>query len=1518
MRNLKVYFSHLFCLLLLCAAITAQGQVSANFTVDHQSGCAPLIVHFFNSSTGGGTYSWNLGNNSTSLQQNVSTSYTTPGSYTVTLTVTNGGSSSTKTMTITVYGAPQVNFSAPSTVCAGTTVNFANQTISGVPGPVTYSWNFGDGGTSTAQNPTHTYSSAGTYNVSLLATNSQGCDSLLIRTSYITVLPQPTVSISANANHFCHPPANAVFSAQSTGTGPYTYAWSFGDNGTSALGNPPHTYQNNGTYNVTLVITDANGCKDTDVQAGFIIVGGPTASFTPPTGCANAPVTFTSNSTPSGTSSYWNFGDGHTGSGSPAYNVYSTGGVYSVQLVADDGTCEDTTTLPVVINPDPVINFTFSPTQICSIPVNISFTSSAPAGSTYSWSFTNGGTSNSPNPTHPFASYAIDSAILVVTNTHGCQSRLAEPIGIYDLYAIATANDTNGCAPLQITFGVHDSTNVPIPGANYPYPITSYVWGFGDGSPNSTQANPTHTYAAGEYTAYVTITTSNGCSATDSIHVSAGNIPPVAITAQPTHICTDRMVYFHATPTNGAYYTWHYGDITAIQTSLDDSTPVHQYLFPGIYHPYVVVSYNGCQDTVTVFNLTITVDSPKAIFTPNYFCDTATKVVFTNNSMGGTSYAWSFGDGMTDTTIAPHHIYPGLGTYSVRLIAYNASSGCYDTSISQISLQVPHPSFTANDTALCPGVPFTCTGTATGGSITGYFWYADGTYMPNNADSLFVDSFFAKGRHTITLVAIDNHNCPDTITKANYILIAKPVDSFYFVPPIGCTPLTVHFIDSSKDVPGAYIVSRSWFYGDNNSTPNGAATVTHTYTTGGTYYPTETIIDNIGCTDTLSSTTPVISSKPTASFTASTLFPCKYVPMYFSNNSINAVSSYWTFGDNGNSSAGTPNHTYTHNGTYTVTLVVTDGNGCKDTMTQNAYLNVSNPTASFTPSDSTSICSPLIENFTNSSVNAVSYNWIFGNNSFSTLTNPSTPYQSPGNYTVLLVATDIHGCKDTATRNLKIYGYAGEFTYSPLTGCSPLTVSFVANITNVPHITWDFSDGNVSATTSSVTATHTYTNPGAYVPKLIISDSTGCSASSLGIDTIKVDAVIAGFTSQPYPVCIYDTVHFVDTSKSYFTPVVTRTWTFNNGTPTHVVSPVHYFGDTSGMAVHLVVINGNGCTDSINGNVTVHPLPVITVTKDTIICIHDSATLIASGGVSYVWSPSTALGCPTCGTTHASPAVAAAYTVKGTDKYGCVNTDSTKVGLKIKTTDWPGQGGEICDKQSIGLKDSGAQSYNWYPPTGLSSTTIADPVASPTNSITYMVVAHEGTCIPDTNYVSVIVHPLPTVKATAGKTTLIAGGNTDLLISGANLTSYYWEPADMVTCDSCSRTLTKITETTTFTAVGTTQYGCQDSDHVTVNILCDKSQVFIPNTFTPNGDGQNDVFYPRGVGLQSISSFRIYNRWGELIFERDNIQLNDESSGWDGTIKGGKPLPDVYVYVVEGVCDNGSAIDWKGDVTLIR
>jgi gliding motility-associated-like protein len=125
-------------------------------------------------------------------------------------------------------------------------------------------------------------------------------------------------------------------------------------------------------------------------------------------------------------------------------------------------------------------------------------------------------------------------------------------------------------------------------------------------------------------------------------------------------------------------------------------------------------------------------------------------------------------------------------------------------------------------------------------------------------------------------------------------------------------------------------------------------------------------------------------------------------------------------------------------------------------------------------------------------------------------------------------------------------------------------------------------------------------------------------------------------------------------------------------------------------------------------------------------------------------------------------------------------------------------------------------------------------------------------------------------------------------------------------------------QTTTYTLKAKNIAGCTAVDAVTINVICNDNNIFIPNTFSPNSDGVNDQFYTRGKGLFTIKTMRVFNRWGELMMERKECQPNDPSCGWDGTYKGAKASSDVYVYVIEVLCENANLMQMKGNVTLIR
>ncbi|HRO41613.1 MAG TPA: PKD domain-containing protein [Flavipsychrobacter sp.] len=1517
-----LYPALLVFLLLFSVKISAQAPV-ANFTATPISGCNPLHVSFTSTSTGNPTsYSWNLGNGVTTIQQNPTTTYTTPGTYPVTLTVTNANGSNTKTVSnyITVFPGPAVNFTAsPMSGCPPLVVNFTNTTTSTVPGTITYAWNFGDGSPlSSTTNPTHSYNFSA--NAILTATDAQGC--INSKPLTITVHQPPIINFTAITTQ-CDAPAAVNFTANITGTAPFFYQWSFGDGGSANIANPSHTYTNPGVYTVTLIVTDGNGCKDTLVKNNYMNVGNLVPNFTFATGCVGTPVSFTNTSNVMD-SVRWYFGDGSTDTAKNPQHIYNSSGTFTVKLYVYKSFCKDSVIKQITVNPKPLADFSMSP-----CPPTIQFTNLSVGAQSYIWDFGDGSTSTTFHPTHTYS--LIDTALypkLIAFNSFGCTdtSYMEDTVLLY--YVILGGVSPNGFHCVGdtaifrynlYTFDIFDPLRNTI---KYPYSITSVFWNFDDGGATSTLDSATHIYSGrGKYRPSVTITTSNGCTYSDTFQVLVGHKPTASFTFSPDTVCNHGTVTFINNSINAQWYLW---DFRNGGSYADTTGGVYTYTYQmsGIDTVILYAFDYGCVDTFKA-NRPVVVRPPTALWNFEPICENPKKVQFYDTlSIEPTSHWWSFGDGDTSSARNPLHTYPALGTYVVSLYTYNSIYGCTDTLTRAITLIDPVLTFTTPDTAICEGDSITFFPNYTVTPEYDYNWYiqSPGGYpLPWWYSSRTVGSwgfrFNQRGIYQVYLLASDGLGCIDTFVKT--ILVAQPEAGFVATPSYGCAPENISFLDTTTNVPGAYQITRQWDFGNGQATSNGPG-ISNLYAAAGLYTVQLIVVDNVGCTDTAVSQNYIDIRDPVPGFTVSDSNACMKELLAFQNTTTgsNNFTSVWYFGDGTSDTAKNPVHAYQQVGAFTVKLVVTDSIGCKDSITKVAYINITKPTAQFSASDTLSICPPLNVLFYNSSVGALTYAWNLGNGTNSNFFNPTGSYVNPGLYQIQLIATNAENCRDTAYGTVRVLGYAGGLTYSPLKGCAPLEVGFKAELFNIPSVIWDFSDGVTKSANGSDTTSHVYTTPGAYVPKLILSDNTGCQNSSLGLDTIKVDGVDAGFiTASP---CINTPVTFIDTSFSYFSNIISWRWNFNNGQYTNTTkNPTYTFNTAGTYPVKLVTVNANGCTDSISTTFVIHDLPKIIAVSDTSICKGDAAQLFATGGVSYVWTPALTLSCDSCQSPLATPPTTTNYVVTGTDGRGCKNKDTVKVTIQLATTSTVANGGDICQDSSFQLNAYGAQRYEWTPAETLNDRFIANPMASPSVTTLYRVIAWEGSCPSDTNTVRVVVHPKPSVDA-GTDVTIVAGTNVMLNAKGSNIETYLWSPAQTLSCNTCSNPYANPQSTTMYKVVAMSLYGCKAYDTVIVRVLCDESQLFIPNTFSPNNDGQNDIFYPRGVGLKSIRSFRIYNRWGELLFEKRGIQLNDRTNGWDGTYRGSLQNPDVFVYAIDGECENGEPISWKGDISLLR
>lgn len=1518
MRNLRCLTLFVAGLILLCCKdLRAQ---TADFTASPVDGCAPLLVQFSDASTGPvSSYSWNLGNSVTSTLQNPSTTYTAPGTYTVSLTVTGSGGSNTKTVTnyITVYAPPVVSISGSNlTGCVPLTVPFTSSVTTNSPGIPIYFWNFGDGGTGQIPNPAYTYSTVGTFNVTLTVTSGKGCVTSTTQTGMVTTHATPVADFSAPANVYCHAPASVPFT--SSGTSGCTVTWDFDDGSTGTGTAPTHTFNSPGTYHVKMIATNSGGCSDTAIHTYNVLLTTNTATYSGPSDiCAGAAGAFSNSTSGSTLPTTWYFGDGGRASGNAVSYAYAAAGYYPVMMVTTTGSCPDTAFGNCTVRPKPVPTISMSPAVPCPAPASVSFSGSGGAsGSTYQWSFTQGGTATGSTATRNYTSSVVDTAKLVVTSPYGCKdSILYAPIILRDIIVNKNGiSPRQGCVPLTVSFSSSILSGAPTPGP-YPASVTTTSWDFGDGN-SSTATTPNHTYTTpGTYVVRVTMTTANGCSATDTVHIHVGTpVDPVfhvlkdsvcfgsVITAINTTSGPGGVIYFYTTNTGANVPAPHQITDIPVDSVMEFWITLHSL-------------NNGCEDTTSLLDSVI-VRPPQARFIDSLPCAPYTAVSFVDQSWRSTSVQWSFGDGGTSTSFTPTHAYPSRGSYQVRLIAYNSGSGCSDTTYKTITMTDPTLSISSVDTAVCRGDMLHIAGHCTPPPAS-VAWGVDDWIQPGFTRAN-LDSVMGVGFHTITFITTSEWGCVDSVRRFHYVIVSHPTAKFGGAPLIGCAPLLTAFTDTSTFTPGTAFGSRTWYFGDGTSSSSNTQPMPHMYTSGGLFSPTLVVQDFNGCPDTLTRVDYVEVRRPTAAFTAVKTRGCIGEQIQFNNTSsgANTMTYDWDFGDGATSTANIPSHAYAATGSYTVRLIVTDAQlGCTDTLVRPAYITITRPKADFKLSDTFSICIPAIILGQSTSVDAVSLLWHFGNGSTSTLGNPVLSYAAPGIYPVWLIAVNSDGCADTSSPQLvRVLGYSGALAYTPVQGCAPLTVFFKAGITNVPNLIWDFADGSTNSTARD-SVVHTYGAPGTYLPRLIFSNNTGCRASSDGIDTIKVDGVFPDFKVKPP--CVFNVVSFIDSSRGYFSPVNYWQWDFGGGAIATGPKTTRAYSVAGQYDVTLIVRNTNGCEDTLKRKFDIHPLPTILASPDTSLCVPDTLLLWARGGLSYKWSPAATLSCTDCIAPDASPTVPTTYVVVGTDSNGCSNTDSVRIDIQTKTSFKVNNGGEICLGEQYQLFAEGATTYHWTPAESLDDADSKSPVARPTTTTTYTATAKEGSCEATSHTVTVVVDPLPVIDAGRDES-IIGGTSVQLQASGTNVNRVEWDADPALSCLQCYDPIATPKQTTVFRITGFTNKNCKSYDTVTVHVLCDGSQLFIPNTFTPNGDGLNDYFFPRSQQIKTVKVFRVFNRWGEMLYQQENLPVNEELKGWDGTYKGVKLAPDIYVYLIQADCEDGKSLLWKGNIALMR
>ena len=668
-------------------------------------------------------------------------------------------------------------FTFDTACCPGCQVHFTDLSTSPLSSITTWQWEFGDGGTSGAQNPTHIYTVIGTFNVSLVITTASGC---------IDTVTHPVPVPDGPLANFTTPPVcegdSTCFTDLSTsggGNALISWFWDFGDGNTSTDQQPCHLYNAPGIYNVTLTVCNDLGCCDSTTLP-VEIYPNPLADFDAVSDCSYV-ASFTDQSfanAPGIISWYWDFGDGSGSSTqqNPVY-VYPDSGTYLVTLtVVNSNGCSSTTSDSVTANMGAVTDFADSTT--CNNTTYFTDLSYAvqPGDSivAWYWEFGDGDTSTVQNPVHQYNSSANYTVNLTVAVASGCSNSTSSNLFIPNLMVADFTFYTDCDYTTYFT-----DLSVPTTGDS----ISNWIWMFGDGS-TSTQQDPVHAYTApGSYT--VVLITMCSCGATDTvIHENIIYTTPAAgFTYSPLDPSQGDLVYFtdqSSCPDSSdqiVEWRWYYGDgDSAVIYFPDNPNTEHIYADTGFYAvTLVIIDNDTCTGQITqMVNVNSMIQIwPTADFSHDYTCLNQyihfTDLSSTNGGTPIVSWSWDFGDGGTSTAQNPQYLYEDTGNYDISLIVTNADNHS-DTVIKTLDAY-PLPDVSASAVPFTGGVGETIQfyGTSTS-SIVSWFWnFDDGTTASVQNP---VHIYQQNGLFDVLLLVTDNMGCTNTTTLL--VLIYQP------------------------------------------------------------------------------------------------------------------------------------------------------------------------------------------------------------------------------------------------------------------------------------------------------------------------------------------------------------------------------------------------------------------------------------------------------------------------------------------------------------------------------------------------------------------------------------------------------------------------------------------------------------------------------------------------------------------------------------------------------------------------
>ena len=1495
--------------------------------------CPPLTVHFTNLSDTGAcvpNYTWFI-DSSLIHSTNASYTFTHHGLYNITLSETDscGCTAYLSKSNYIKIDSITVCFTSPdTTLCSPPARVYFNNCTSGA---THYSWYFGDGSSDTSVNPCHIYSTSGIFTDSLVASSATGCTSFSTRTNYVSV-GEYRVGFTTIPSSIC---INAPFTCYDTSYGGMYHHWQFstitGD--ISNLISPTHIYTMSGITAIIDSTWNASGCNGKDTQ--YVMVNPlPIDSFsannlykcTP-----NDTVTFTPHITSSvGVASYlWSFGDSLSGGldssilAAPTH-IYTSTDSFSIMLkVIDNNGCIAHDTIHDMINIRPTVDTIAVNSDSGCVPFTLvyhTFLTPHVSYITDSVSFGDGTSSMSDTGRHIYSITGYYNIIHYYHLPGACSYSDTLQIKAGNLPVIAPIAIPDSLCPLTQIVLVGNCTN-----------CTSEIWNVeGGGGRANTDTFATFFTMPGR--AYIHFfATDSGCTLNynDSIYVHSPDVN-FAISVPD---CSDRFTYNFTNSSSGATsYHWSFGD----GAFSNDENPHHTYSGFGTY----TVSLSDTSAITHCYNRQKKVIHMDPFPTNFYSTDSVAckleNVLFVGplTSFGAyyNQYSWIFGNGtsffspsyiyprITDSAIG---LYPDFGTYTVKLIIVDEYN-CIDTITKLDFVHITGPTGGLRALSNVGCAPFTVHFTDSTAFITGipirnrhWQWNTGSSFDIGISSDTF--HTYPLGNYTVILIDTDINGCSGADTIA--IQSVKPAAYFYTPNTSVCRNVPVPFFDTNTHV------SYTWYWGDGSSFHDTIQNPVHIYTANGIY--TDSVVITtlaggaypVGCTSKYARSNYITISNHSVhlGFNLNDTFSrCPPLIILATNTSM-PLSYYnykWKFGLDSitiNSTLTNPNYVYTNPGDYTITLIDSSIIGCIDSIKKTVHIGGPRGTLSILQ-DSICVSGNIRLQFTPTTTTALDsvYIWCvppFG--AFVTDTPSFTMYSYSIGSWLPYVIIDSSGCRVSVhtTDSIHILLPPTISINHPSAICKYSAVNLVA--TGASNYSW-----YPSTALTCYSCANTIASPLELTNYRVIGTTApGCNDTAY--TTVLIDTLHPVTITGKPAICFgnYDTLITSGRASSYYWAGSALSCFYCD---TNSVHP-----DTN-STYYVIATDSLSCQDTFSFQVNVFPLPVITILPASPnVCAGSSVQLNAFGADSFSWTPNIDLSCNLCPNPISTINSSFIYSVSGTDNNGCIATIILPVGVINPVATSIIADTIICAGKSIQLFASGGKDdsdYYWLNMAGLSENFRYNPIASPDSSTNYKVVITENRCFKDTLSVIIKVAEIPLLTVNQSITT-IAGTNLQLnaIVNNNIVVNYLWSPVTGLSCVDCANPIVTAGKNTVYTVTVTSANGCVAEGVINIDSYCDISEIFIPNTFTPeNLDGLNDYFFVSGIGINLVKRMSIYDRLGECVFDKHNFQPNDPVAGWDGSYNNIKLAPDVFVYVIDVSCELGKTYHFTGDISIVK